>query len=359
MLFDVDIAERNGGDFEMRFVQAGLGSFGKDWAKFLGDKPDYDLVAVVEPSPEGRAWAIETLGLTPGQVFPSLDAALSGVETDAVLIVTPPETHLAVATAALRAGKHVLTEKPLTPTLAEAHRAIEEADRAGKIYMVSQNYRFRVHARLIRKLIAANTIGPLVSVSIDCQRDMRPSYEATNFRYLMRHPYVIDMCIHHVDLIRAMTGQNVATVSAKSWRVPDSPYRHDPAMAALLTLEGGTPVVYSGSGATYRPWTSWDGDWEFVGELGRIVWDGGTAASGEQKVSLQCWGEEPATVPSPAHQTEGRDAVLEAFRSAVASGVRPETSVHDNIHSLALVVALAESIDRGEPVQVADLLSGD
>src|SRR6185437_2389835 len=103
----------------------------------------------------------------------------------------------------------------------------------------------------VRRLIAEDAIGPLVSVSIDSQRDMRDTYEPTNFRYLMRHPYVIDMSIHHADLIRALTGQDVVTISAKSWRSPDSPYQHDPSMAALLTLSGGAPVLYQGSGATF------------------------------------------------------------------------------------------------------------
>jgi predicted dehydrogenase len=346
----------------MRFIQAGMGIHGKEWAEYLAHKPGYELTGVVEPSPAGRAWAIETLGLPPERVFPTIESALAADHAapngaDAVLIVTPPETHLAIAAAALQAGKHVLSEKPMVPTLAEAHLAVAEADRAGKIYMIAQNYRFRGPARAIRNLIAANAIGPLVSIAIDSQRDMRFDYEATNFRYLMRHPYVIDMSIHHVDLIRAITGQNVATVSAKSWRAPDSPYRYDPAVAALITLESGAPVVYEGSGATYRPWTSWNGDWDIVGELGRIVWNGGVEDS-VGNVTIQRWGEEAKPVALPTGELADRDAVLEAFRLAFESGIRPETSVHDNIHSLALVVALCESIDRGEPVRVADLLTG-
>jgi predicted dehydrogenase len=349
--------------FEMKILQAGLGVHGKEWAEYLVHRPGYELTGVLDPSPAGRAWALESLGLPPERVFPTIESALAAEtadhRADAVLIVTPPETHLAIAAAALQAGKHVLSEKPMVPTLAEAHLAVAEADRAGKIYMVAQNYRFRGPARAIRNLIAANAIGPLVSVSIDSQRDMRLDYEATNFRYLMRHPYVIDMSIHHVDLIRAITGQNVATVSAKSWRAPDSPYRYEPAVAALLTLESGVPVVYEGSGATYRPWTSWNGDWELIGELGRIAWTGGVEEGDEGDVTIQHWGEEPKPVRSPTGELVDRDAVLEAFRLAFESGVRPETSVHDNIHSLALVVALCESIDRGEPVRVADLLTGD
>lgn len=342
----------------MRFIQAGLGDFGREWADYLTRESDDDLVGVAEPSPAGREWAAQTLGLPPERVFASIEDALTGVDADAVLVVTPPATHLAVALAALDAGKHVLSEKPMVPTLAEAREAIAAANRTGKIYMVSQNYRYRAHARLIRKLIAEGEIGPLISASIDSQRDMRHDYEATNFRYLMRHPYVIDMSIHHADLIRALTGQNVATVSAKSWRVPDSPYQHDPALAALITLDNGATLLYEGSGATYRPWTSWNGDWELVGERGRIVWDEGVDDD-EGRVTLQHWGEAAKEIAPAEDERYGRPAVLAAFRRAAETGERPETSVHDNIHSLAIVAALAESIDRAAPVKVADLLAAD
>lgn len=340
----------------MRVIAAGLGSFGKSWAQIVRDGEHTELVAVVEPGAENRAWALSTLGIAGELAFGTIDEALSAVECDAVLVVTPPETHLAVAAAALRAGKHVLVEKPLTPTLAEARIAIEEAEDAGKILMVSQNYRFRPAARAIQRLVRDGAIGPLVSASLDCQRDMRASYEPTNFRYLMRHPYVIDMSIHHFDLIRALTGENVTEIYARSWRVPDSPYRHDPAMTALVTLESGTPLVYEGSGATYRPWTSWNGDWELVGERGRITWTGGVANPDDGVVTLHCWGQQPVVIEQDHSGPQGRELVLETFRRATLTGQEPETSARDNINSLALVLACAASIDRGEPVEISDFL---
>ncbi|MCC6791752.1 MAG: Gfo/Idh/MocA family oxidoreductase [Thermomicrobiales bacterium] len=340
----------------MRVIAAGLGSFGKSWAEIVRDGEQTELVAVVEPGAENRAWALEHLGLAEGLVFGTIEEALTGVETDAVLVVTPPETHLAVAAAALRAGKHVLVEKPLAPTLEEARAAVREADDAGRILMVSQNYRFRPAARAIQRLVREGAIGPLVSASLDCQRDMRPSYEATNFRYQMRHPYVIDMSIHHFDLIRALTGENVTSIHARSWRVPDSPYRHDPAMAALVTLESGVTLLYEGSGATYRPWTSWNGDWELVGERGRITWTGGVEDAELGVVTLHCWGEEPVEVEQDHSGPQGRELVLELFRQATLTGQEPETSARDNVNSLALVLACAASIDRGGPVEIAELL---
>jgi predicted dehydrogenase len=290
------------------------------------------------------------------QCYFTIEAALAGTECDAVLVVTPPETHLAVATAALRAGKHVLVEKPLTPTLAEAKQAIAEANASGKIMMVSQNYRYRAAARAIQKLIRDGAIGTLVSASIDCQRDMRSAYEASNFRYHMRHPYVIDMSIHHFDLMRALTGQNVTSIFASSTRVPDSPFTHHPSLKAIVTFEQGATLLYEGSGATYRPWTSWNGEWEIVGELGRITWTDGIEDAEEGTVTLYRWGEEPVVVEQETSGLRGRELVLEIFRQATIAGTEPETSVQDNINSLVLVLACAESIDRSAPVDVAELL---
>ena len=340
----------------MRVIAAGLGSFGKSWAGIVRDGEHTELVGVVEPHTDNRAWGVATLGLPEDRIFPTIEEALTGVECDAVLVVTPPETHLAVAAAALRANKHVLVEKPLTPTLEEARAAIQEADDAGKFLMVSQNYRFRAPARAIQRLVREGEIGPLVSVSLNCQRDMRGYYEATNFRYLMRHPYVIDMSIHHFDQIRALTGENAVSIHARSWRVPDSPFRHDPSMAAMVTLESGAPLLYQGSGATYRTLTSWNGEWELVGEEGKITWTGGVDDPEGGDVILQCWGQEPVEVDVDRSGPQGRELMLETFRQAVLTGQEPETSARDNINSLALVIACAASIDRGEPVQISEFL---
>ncbi len=341
----------------MRLILAGLGSFGRNWAELLQAHATHELVAVVEPGAVGREWAAATLALAPDCIFADLDTALARTEADAVVVVTPPETHLAVAAAALSAGKHVLTEKPLAPTLPEARQAIELADQAGKIMMVSQNYRFRGQARLVRAAVATGLIGELVSVSVECERDLRTAYTADNFRYAMRHPYVLDMAIHHADLIRALTGRNVDSVKAVSWRVLDSPYAFEPAAAALFTLDGGIPVVYRGSVCTHRMWTSWNGDWELIGKRGRLLWNGGVENPNDGQITVELWNQAPKPMPVPATMAIDREAVLEAFEHAVTTGEEPETSVRDNIQSLAIVVGMVESIDRGEEMRIAELLA--
>jgi predicted dehydrogenase len=348
---------RLGGDVveTIRIVQAGLGGFGRGWATIVRDAPNADLAAVVDPLSEARDWAASALGLDSGRIFASLDAALAAVDCDALLVATPPETHHAVATAALERGCHVLVEKPLATTIDDALDLIATAERSRRHLMVSQNYRFRAPARAARQAIASGALGQLVSVRATFRRDTRRLWPPGNFRYAMRHPVVLDMAIHHADLLRLLTGRNVARLDARSWRVPDSPYRHDPEVAALMELEGGIPVVYEGSWAARGVETSWNADWEVVGEGGRLGWTGGRDDALTGDVVLQEWGRPPRPLALPGLAATDRAGALRAFLKAIAGDSPPETSAADNIHSLAIVLACVRSIERRESVDINEL----
>jgi predicted dehydrogenase len=139
--------------------------------------------------------------------------------------------------------------------------------------------------------------------------------------------------------------------------MPNCAYVFEPAAAALFTLDSGVPVVYRGSVASDRPWTSWNGDWELVGERGRLIWNGGVENPNEGQITVDLWGQAPKPMPVPGKLVIDREAVLDAFEHAVTTGEEPETSVRDNIQSLAIVIGMVESIDRGEEVRIADLLA--
>ena len=334
----------------MRVIQVGLGGFGQSWAKITQASPAVVLVAAVDPAPAARAWAIDTLGLEEAAVFADVGRALGEVEADGVMVITPPATHHAVATVALQAGKHVLLEKPLAMTIDEARDLIRTADAAERILMVSQNYRYRPGAVAAREVVNQGVLGDLVALWVRCLRDTRSAWPGDNFRYAMRHPFVLDMSIHHADLLRAITGQEVTAIYAQGWRVPDSPYQHDPAVAATLTLSGGATVVYEGDWATRAPETSWNGDWELIGERGRLTWTGPANDVMSSTVTLHLNGEEPRELPLPELEVSDRAASLARFAQAAESGQEPETSARDNIKSLAIVLGCVESIETGDVV---------
>jgi predicted dehydrogenase len=313
--------------------------------------PGVELAATVDPDPEDRRY----VEATPG--YGVLEEALASVDCDAVLVASPPGTHHVVAKAALEAGKHVLCEKPLATNLQDAFDLVETADKAERVLMVSQNYRFNAPFRALQRLLIEDELGELASIEISCRRDTRTLFAPDDFRYSMRHPYVLDMSIHHFDLIRAATGRDVQSVYARSWRVPDSPFVHDPAVAALLDLEGGVPVVYEGDWATFGPETSWNGDWEIVGEAGRILWSGSKVDRGTGQVVLEQWGKEARLIEQRDLEFVEREATLQALRAAIEDGEPPETVAADNVKSLAAMLGCESSIESGEPVDVAALLA--
>jgi predicted dehydrogenase len=312
--------------------------------------PGVVLAAVVDPDPVARRY----LEATPG--YGILEEALEAVECDAVLVASPPGTHHVVAKAALGAGKHVLCEKPLATTLQDAFDLVETADRAERVLMVSQNYRYNSPFRAMQRLVMEGELGELASIRIACRRATRMLFDPDDFRYSMRHPYVLDMSIHHLDLMRAATGRDVEGVYARSWRVPDSPFVHHPAVAALLDLEGGVPVIYEGDWATHEPETSWNGDWEIVGETGRLLWSGSEEDRGTGEVVFERWGQEPRCAEQHDLEFVEREATMQALRAAIEGGEPPETSAADNVRSLAAMLGCVSSIESGEPVDVAALL---
>ncbi|MGI8644336.1 MAG: Gfo/Idh/MocA family protein [Thermomicrobiales bacterium] len=331
----------------MRLLQIGLGSWGRRWAELVQSTAGFAIGVIVETDPASRTWAVEHLALPSGLIFSTLDDALAGAEIDAALVTTPPETHRAVAEAALQAGLHVLVEKPLATTLVDAQAMAATAGQTGKTLMVSQNYRFTGMARTMRQTMLSGQIGDLVAVRIAFRRDTRHQFPAGDFRYQMKHPLVLDMAIHHFDLLRAITGLEPVAVDARAWHVPDSPYIHDPACAALITLSGDVPVIYDGDWATHEPDTSWNGDWEITGTAGRLTWRGET-------IRVKRWGEAPVIVDSGHEPVDGRTGVLAAFARAIAIGERAETDVHDNLQSLALTLGCVASVEATAPVSLED-----
>jgi len=95
------------------------------------------------------------------QVSADLDEVLADPEVRAVAIATPAGTHLPVAMAALRAGKHVLVEKPLAATYEEGRLLVEEADRRGLTLMCDHTYCYTPAVLRIRELLHSGELGDL------------------------------------------------------------------------------------------------------------------------------------------------------------------------------------------------------
>jgi predicted dehydrogenase len=327
----------------LSLIQVGAGFWGQSWAELVHRTRGYELAALVDGSRAAREWATATLGVP---AIRTLEQALASVEADAVLLVTPPATHRPLAERALAAGRHVVCEKPLALDLENARALVQAGERARRHVVVAQNYRFRRQSRALQSLVATRTLGRLLAVRIEHRRDLRGLWVTRrDWRGRLAHPFLLDMAIHHVDLLRQITGREVAEVDARAWRVPDSPFRNEPAVAALLTLDDGTPVSYEGNWAATRGPTSWNGDWEIVGERARVTWTGGVNDALRGTVTLERYGSPPTRIALPHLPALDRTGVLHELRQAIADGRAPECSASDNLKSLAAVLAIARAVE--------------
>ncbi len=340
----------------MRVVLAGLGGWGRAWIRVLSGVEGVELVAVADPSPQAREWAVRDLGASSAQVYDSLEGALAHAPCEAAIVATPMWTHTSAVQLALYAGKHVLCEKPFTTSLGEARGLVELATREGLVLAVGQNYRFRRPPQAVRHILREGALGDLLSVKLYAQRDTRRFWQPDDFRYRIPHFYLLDFAVHHLDLLRAVTGQNVCEVFSRGVRVPDSPYHHNAAGVTVLELEQRATVTYESSYACYGSETAWSGEWDFVGEAGRLLWRGGVSDPNTGEITLEPWGEQPQIVPLPEVEASDSAAVLQQFAQAVRTGVAPETSGADNLHTLAAVFSCIESVETGRVVRPADLL---
>jgi predicted dehydrogenase len=324
--------------------------WGRSWAEVVVRARGFRLAAVVDAAAPARTWAKRQLGVP---AFESYDAALDGVDADAVLLVSPPSSHRELTEAAVARGLHVVTEKPIALDLADANAMATAGARAGRHVLVAQNYRFRRQSRALQQLVAEGTLGQLQGIRIACRRDVRNAFvRRGDWRATMAHPYLIDMAIHHVDMLRMISGQELAEVDARAWRVPDSPFEREPTIEALMTLADGTPAAYEGTFAAAGGETSWNGDWELIGSDARATWTGGVQNPFRGTVTLERYGRKARRLTPPTVPVLDRAGVLEELRRAVEEGVDPEVTAVDNLKTFAAVLAVARSIDERRPVEL-------
>jgi predicted dehydrogenase len=194
----------------------------------LAALPDIRVAAAVDPD---LARASAVAGPFGAPAFASLGAALEAAEFDAVLIATPPPSHLALVTAAAAAGKHILLEKPVAYSLAEARQAVAAVARHGVHCMVAYHRRYDDDCREARRLLQAGAIGtPRAAVS-QCRLSFPSIYRA--YAPVAKAPrdaslpaqdlgadWLAENTIHHINLLRFWLGE-VTAVHAAVYRATD------------------------------------------------------------------------------------------------------------------------------------------
>jgi predicted dehydrogenase len=337
----------------IRLVQVGMGGWGRNWAtNVIKRSEDVELAACVDLNAEMLVQAQQLLSIPPERCFQTLESALASVEADAVLITGSLPAHVPVALEALNAGKHVLLEKPFAPTIAQAQEVVETAAKRNRVLMISQNYRFFPAVRAVTALVREGTLGSIGSVNIDFRRYNNTSAVEGRPYYQGWQPLLVDMAIHHFDLMRVVLGQEPSQITCQTWNPPWSRFVDPAAAAATITFDGGAVVSYRGSWVSPGPKTCWSGEWHVECSRGEIVWTSRDDTAPDH-VSVRLLGKRVRQVQLPEIPLTDRHGSLKAFVQAVCTGQEPECSGRDNLYTMELMLAAVESATSGLPVSIA------
>jgi predicted dehydrogenase len=335
---------------KLRLIQCGVGGHGGGWVPVTSNSPDFDLVAIVDIVPGNLEKIGEQTGLPPEHRFTSLEDALEKVEADAVLTVTPPAVHVQHARLAFARGMHLITEKPLADTLENAREMLRRAKESNCQLSVSQNYRYSNHFATLKQQFEARPVGQYGHGHLSFYI---PADFTGSFRETMEFPLLVDMAIHHIDMIRAVLG-NIARVTAHSFAPPWNWYGHEPGLMMILEMEDGTPFSYTGDWSARGQATSWSGDWRLQCAEGALHF----ANSGVKISRSQKWMKEETVEEVPIHKLEfdSTKGTLHDFANAIRSGKPAPTSGEDNIYSLATVFAAVASAQQKRTISIAEML---
>jgi UDP-N-acetyl-2-amino-2-deoxyglucuronate dehydrogenase len=281
-----------------------------------------------------------------------LEDILEDASLEAVLVLTPPNTHLDMVQRAARAGKHVLVEKPLEIDLDRANALVEACEQAGVMLAVMLQHRLREAAVALRALIRSGELGQLVSATA-AVRWWRPQsyYDEPGRGTLARDGggVLITQAIHTLDLLLDLIGMPARVTGIAGTSAVHRMEGEDTA-AALLHYAGGAVAVVQATTAAYPGFperielnftrgtaTLEGGEMRAAFQDGRTVNAGGRQASGG--------GADPMAFDHAAHRT-----VLQDFIRAVKAGTTPAVTGRSALAVQQVIEAVMASSQSGGAV---------
>ncbi|MCL1856771.1 MAG: Gfo/Idh/MocA family oxidoreductase [Kiritimatiellaeota bacterium] len=209
----------------------GMGAWHTDRLREL--KTRFDLAGVYDIKPERNAAARER-GI---HAYASMRELLADAKVDFVVIATPNDAHKKLAIAALKAGKHVLCEKPVAMNVRELEDMIAAAKKYGRLFTVHQNRRWDPDYLTAKRILDANTLGPLFHIESRVQGSRGIPGDWRNQK---RHGggMVLDWGIHLLDQALMMTlPRTLKSVYAQLTNVTNE--ECDDGFRAHLTFDDG------------------------------------------------------------------------------------------------------------------------
>lgn len=340
----------------------GVGSLHLDALRRLG----VPIAGIVSESPAVTERDALRLGIE--RAFASAEELATSEEVHVVHVCAPNHLHLPICQTALSAGKHVVAEKPLCTTAADAEALLRLAEETGAVHAVCYGYRYYPMVETLRLLVANGELGEVVAVAGSWLNDelltIEPEHWMLERDQMGPSLSLADVGIHWWDLVEHVTAREIVEVLCESRTArPGGGPGEDLAVLALR-LSGG--AVGSATVCQAAPGHGNTVTLEVIGEKATAAWDIRDA----NRLTVRETGGavrilERATAPVvelgihahlPVGQPEGHaEALLNLFRR-IYGHVRGEEIDHptfvDGVRSLYILEALTESASDGRWVSV-------
>ena len=330
----------------LRVAVVGYGYWGPNLTRNVIERPELELAALCERDPSrGAAFEQRVPGVP---VITDYDEVLDDASIDAVVVATPPRTHYPLVGAALDAGKHVLVEKPLARTAAEAVELVELADRRGLVLMPGHTFLYSPPVNKVYDLIREGSLGEIYFVTSS----------RMNLGKYQPDGVICDLAPHDISILLYLLDAPVTQVSASARSI----FReHNPEVAFLtITFAGGVTANVQISWLAPRKVR----EMVFVGSQRMVQYDD-TAADesirifdrGMEFKAPENFGEFQLSYRSGdiivprVEAAEPLSLELQDFAHAMRTGLTPRSHAQLGLETVAVIEAAETSLrQNGEPV---------
>lgn len=343
----------------VRFGLLGAGSIAiYRHAPEISSHPCAQIVAIYDPIASRAEWLAEQYG---GEVESSEKALLARQDIDAVVVATPNAHHARLTLAALKAGKHVLCEKPMATSLADAKKMISAAKRAGRKLMIGHNQRLMPPHVKAKQLLRDGVIGEVLSFRTSFGHggpEMWSQDKGAHTWFFKKEEAFVgsmgDLGVHKADLIRWLMDSEVTEVGAfvetlAKCNEKGQPITVDDNAVCIMRLANGSVGQLTAS------WTysaAEDNVTILYGTKGQMM----IGANPDFPVEVMLSNGEMAQYRVggvSTNEAQLPSGIPDAFIDAVLDDVEPEISGKEGLKALAIVLACLESAASRQIVKVA------
>jgi predicted dehydrogenase len=337
----------------------GVGGIGGAWIRrFLPVHKDrVRISAIVDIVPEVLREAGDLLNLPHSERHATMSEGFAHADVDFCVVAVPPWHHREAILGAMSRRLPVLSEKPVSDKLSEVREIADAVTKADTKVAIIQNYRFTPRMQAFRTALKSGQLGRLQHLVVRFQADYRvfgswgSKLGLSNFRHEMDDPLLIDAAIHHLDMIRNLTGGDCRTISGVGWNPPWGSFAGFSSGLYLCSMDNGTQAMYEGnlSGAGHQ--NTWHHEYYRAEcELGSL------SLGADDVLMLEKAGKPVKRIPINETQFYGHQQIISDFLDWLDGGKAPETVFDDNLKSMAMVFAAVEAGKSGNTVNVADFL---